>query len=53
VRAPSAWSSLCPAAACSGTTLAYDLSSLTGGRCYIDVHSSTEVDTVVACGEIS
>ena len=34
------------------TTLAYDLSSLTGGKYYIDIHSSTDVNTVVACGDI-
>jgi hypothetical protein len=34
------------------TTLAYDLSSLTGGKYYIDIHSSTDVNTVVACGDV-
>lgn len=34
------------------TTLPDDLASLTGGKYYIDIHSSTDVDTVVTCGEI-
>lgn len=34
------------------TTVAEDLESLTGGKYHIDIHSSTDVNTVVACGEI-
>ncbi|MFT3771438.1 MAG: hypothetical protein QM820_38985 [Minicystis sp.] len=34
------------------TTLAYDLASLTGGQYSIEVHSSTDVNTVVACGVV-
>ncbi|APR83350.1 Hypothetical protein A7982_08699 [Minicystis rosea] len=34
------------------TTIAYDLASLTGGKYYIDIHSSTDVTTVVACGQV-
>jgi hypothetical protein len=34
------------------TTLSNSLSSLTGGQYYIDVHSSTSIDDIVACGAI-
>jgi len=34
------------------TTLSDDLASLSGGKYYIEIHSSTDVNTVVACGEI-
>lgn len=34
------------------TVLAEDLATLTGGKYYIEIHSSTDVNTVVACGEI-
>jgi PBP1b-binding outer membrane lipoprotein LpoB len=34
------------------TTLTDDLASLTGGKYCIEIHSSTDVNTVVACGEI-
>ena len=34
------------------TTLSYALSSLIGGKYYIDVHSSTSVGEIVACGSI-
>lgn len=34
------------------TTIAEDLSSFTGSKYYIDVSSSTDVDTILVCGEI-
>ena len=34
------------------TPIAYDLSSLTGDKDSIDIHSSTDVNTVVTCGEV-
>ncbi len=36
----------------SVTTVSESLSSLEGSKYYIDVHSSTDVTLVVACGEI-
>lgn len=36
----------------SVTTLDSDLADLTGGKYYIDVHNSTSVNEVVACGSI-
>ncbi len=36
----------------SVTTIDKAISSLTGGKYYIDVHSATDVTLVVACGEI-
>lgn len=34
------------------TVLEDDLASFTGGKYYIEIHSSTDVGTVVACGEV-
>lgn len=36
----------------SVTTIDSELSSLTGDKYYIDVQSSTNVDTIEACGEV-
>jgi len=36
----------------SVTTVDSELSSLTGDQYYIDVQSSTNVDVIVACGEV-
>lgn len=36
----------------STSMVSYALSSLTGGRYYINIHKSTDINTIMACGNI-